>query len=448
MTKFTTAISLLVPVVAFAIGPPAPGSDPHTVDVSRTMTPTDVVIAASIAGTAPVAVGAGDPLTIASVPTLFPDDVAADPESAPSAAPEGSAGVPLADPFGPVTSPDVGDHCAASLDAADITEFFAHPIGSFAGADYQRALRLPDDRVLWTFQDVFLAGTLVHNVGMIQSGRCFTLLNDATTPWLFGNRTSRMQRWHWILGGGLSADGTLIHLFVVQMDETGGSYLSRTRPTALHRVVLDAVNFGVVEVVDESWSDGDLYGWDVTSDADYTYLYSWCYQQFGYDTMLGFGECVADVKVARVPLGEFGGRREYWDGGGWTPDPTTAAPIVDAAFVGAGDNPAQIRFDGRRFVLVEKRDDWWGTSIEFGVAADPQGPFAPVASVDEPLACDRSTCNTYFAAWVPWNDNRTGDHIWSISHNRWNGTETHDHLVDYRPTFSTIDLERHRTATA
>jgi hypothetical protein len=343
------------------------------------------------------------------------------------------------DPFAPLTSPNVGEYCAASLEAADLTEFFANPIGSFQGADYQRAFRLGDDRVLWTFQDAFISGTLVHNVGMVQSGRCFTMLNAGARSWLLGDATSHMSQWHWIFDGGMSADGATFHLFVVQMNETGSSYLSRSRPTSLRRVVLDSSTLEVLDVVEEEPTGDDLYGWAVTSDAEFTYLYSHCYQQFGFDTLLGFGECVVDVKLARVPLGEFDAEREYWGGDGWTPDHLAAEPVVGAAFVYSGNNPAQIRFDGERFVLVEKRDDWWGETVEFGVADDPQGPFAHVASVDQPLKCDRSLCSTYFAAWLPWND-ADGNHIWSIGHNRWNGSETSSHLDTYRPTFFAIDI--------
>jgi hypothetical protein len=177
----------------------------------------------------------------------------------------------------------------------------------------------------------------------------------------------------------------------------------------------------------------------VTSDDEHTYLYSHCYQQFGYDTLLGFGACSADVKVARVPRGEPDSQREYWDGENWTIDDTRATPVVDESFVLSGNNPAQIRFDGRRFVLVEKRDDWWGTTVEFGVAELAQGPFERVATIDEPLTCDRSVCNTYFASWIPWLD-ADGRHLWSIGHNRWNGSETAANLADYRPTFAPVDL--------
>lgn len=343
------------------------------------------------------------------------------------------------DPFGPITSPDVGDHCAASLDASDISEFFASPIGSFQGADYQRAFRLADDRVLWTFQDAFISGTLVHNVGMIQSGRCFTLLNSGARSWLLGELTSHMSQWQWIFDGGMNADGSQFHLFVVQMNETGDSYLNKSRPTAMRRVVLDVATLQVIDVIEEPRTGEDLYGWGVTSDATYTYLYSHCYQQFGYDTYLGFGECAAEVKLARVPLGEFAAERQYWNGAGWGPGHTNATPVVDASFVSSVNNPAQIRFDGSRFVLVEKEGDWWGQRVEFGISNDPQGPFKHVVSIDHPVKCDPSVCSTYFASWIPWSDS-SGDLIWSIGHNRWNGAETRSHLSTYRPTFLTINI--------
>lgn len=341
-------------------------------------------------------------------------------------------------PLAALTSPDSGEHCLESLDAAGLTDFFSKPIGTFEGADYQRAIRLPDDRVLWTFQDAWISGVLVHNAGMVQSGRCFTLLNSGTHSWLLDDLTTPMHKWQWILGGAATAGGTRIELFVVEMIETGNTYLSRTRPGPLRRVVIDASTFAIIDVVDEPATGGDLFGWSVTSDADYTYLYSYCYQQFGYDTLLGFGECSVDVKLSRIPLGDFDAQREYWGGTAWSVDPTHAVPVVDGAFVFSGNNPAQIQFDGSNFVLVEKRDDWFGTTVEFGTAGKPQGPFRHVMSISEPLTCDRTRCNTYFASWIPWKAG--GDHIWSISHNRWDGSETYSHLADYRPTFDSIAL--------
>ncbi len=339
-----------------------------------------------------------------------------------------------------LSSPDAGAHCARGLDAGSLTALFARPIGALQGADYQRAIRLPDDRVLWTFQDAFVSGTLVHNYAMVQSGRCFTPLNEGTRSWLLDHATSPERRWHWILGGDVGADLETVHLFVVEMSEMGGRYLARPEPIALRRVVVDLESFEVVAAVDVTPPGRDLYGWSVTSDDEHTYLYSHCYRQFGHGTPFGYDECAVDVKLARVPRGEFDEPMQYWTGPNrWGPRYEDAVPVVDARFAVSGNNPAQVRFERGRFVLVEKRDDWWGETIEFGVSTTPQGPFRHVGSVAEPLKCAPRSCNTYFAAWVPWMS-FDGSLIWSIGHNRWDGTETVRHLDVYRPTFHSIRL--------
>lgn len=337
---------------------------------------------------------------------------------------------------GPITSPDVGDHCAEGLGADQLTAFFAEPIGPFQGADYQRAIRLADDRVLWTFQDAFISGTLVHNVGMIQSGRCFTLLNSGARSWLFTDQTSHMHRWHWILAGTQEPDGS-IHLFVVELNERGAGYLGRTEPTALRRVQLDPATLGVTAVADEPIIGVDLYGWSIVSDDDHTYLYSHCYRQFGFAELLGVDPCAEYVKVARVPRGALDGPRQYWSDAGWVDDPSLATPVIDRNLVGATNNPAQIHFDGERFHMIQKRDDWWGEQLDVAVADNPHGPFVHVTTFDEQRKCELWVCNTYFATWVPWDDT-SGASIWMTSHNRWNGSETASHLHVYRPTFHTL----------
>lgn len=343
--------------------------------------------------------------------------------------------------LGPLTSPDVGASCADGLDAEHLNAFVSDGIAGIGGADYQRAIRLPDDRVLWTFQDAFVNGRLLHNVAVIQSGRCFTRVGPGDRSWLFADDTDHQRRWFWVLDGVVSADETTVELFVVEMRETGPQYLSRTRPSALRRVTVDLSNLEATGAVEEPWLDDRLYGWSVTSDAEHTYLYSHCYQQFGYDTMLGFGECASEVTVARVPKGDPGAERTFWDGTGWNPDPASAVAVVDATVFFAGNNPAQIRFTGERFELVEKRGDWFGETVEFATAPHPAGPFEPVASVAQPLPCSFDTCNSYFATWVPWPSS-DGTAIWTISHNRWDGTETADHLEHYRPSFHAVHLPR------
>ena len=71
-------------------------------------------------------------------------------------------------------------------DPADLTGVFAAAPDRLHGADYQRAINLPDGRRLWTFQDAYVArpgrsDALVHNVAVAQHGACFELLHGGTT---------------------------------------------------------------------------------------------------------------------------------------------------------------------------------------------------------------------------------------------------------------------------
>ena len=113
------------------------------------------------------------------------------------------------------------------------TSFFA---GNrlFAGADYQRPFPLPDGRVLWMFQDVYVSGrygqsTFVHNAGLVQTGSCFQLLPSgnyaAPGEYLFPDVAQRRKRWFWPLAGEMGNDG-LFHLFVAEMLEHGATYLT------------------------------------------------------------------------------------------------------------------------------------------------------------------------------------------------------------------------------
>ena len=45
-------------------------------------------------------------------------------------------------------------------------------------------------------------------------------------------------------------------------------------------------------------SSTDLYGFDIASDEQWTYLYSHCYRQFGFTAFPGHDTCSQFVKVA------------------------------------------------------------------------------------------------------------------------------------------------------
>ena len=323
--------------------------------------------------------------------------------------------------------------CIADTSANSLTALFASgdPI---IGADYQRAYPLPDGRTLWMFQDVLVrsraGATFVHNAGLIQTGNCFSLLHSGTYAapgnYVLHGATNMMRHWFWALGGDMGIDGRF-HLLVAEMMERGPAYLSWTEPIATWNVSINLSDMSIAAFAPASDNSAALYGFSVTSDATYTYLYSHCYRQFGWDP-LPFSEpplythdfdCTPNVNVARVPRGRFEAPLEYWNGSAWVSDAAAAVPVIprQERLV----NPTQVMFDGTQFIAVTKEGDWWGKAIYLDVAPSAEGPWRTYWMIPVPTAC--SICNSYFASFVPWRA-ADGSLVVGLSRNTYEGVLT------------------------
>lgn len=337
-----------------------------------------------------------------------------------------------------------GRFCLQNTDPRDLDELFDTEPAGLVGADYQRAFPLPDGRTVWLFQDVEVRlpngwTTLVHNVGMIQQRSCFEILmsGNANNPqsWLFGDRTRGFERWFWGLDAEMGSDG-LLYIFAGEMLETGDEYLTTTIPQGVHYATFDPASSDLVSTGRPPDQSPELYGWSITSDNTWTYLYAHCYRQFGFDPLSWSDvgahdlDCAADVTVARVPKSQLLDPPAYWDGTDWQDDPAAAMPVFDTT--DRAINPVQVEWDGQRFHAVTKVGDWFGDTIYIERAQRAQGPFDQWAFVaTEPKCAD---CNTYFASIVPPQATTTsegGAITVSLSHNRWDGIITDV----YTPTF-------------
>ncbi len=335
--------------------------------------------------------------------------------------------------------------CAPSSDPAGLTDFFAGS-AAFRGADYQRAFPLPDGRILWVFQDVYIRGrggssTFVHNAALVQGSSCFSVLYSgnfaAPRDFLFADATERERRWFWPMAGEMGADG-LFHLFVAEMRERGPTYLSKTEPVATWRVALDPSTMAVVSRQLASNPSPSLYGWSIASSDDFTYLYAHCHRQFGWDAFpfvdppvfVHDFSCVQQMYVARIPKGRFDLPLSYWDGSGWVANPASAANIAPP---GRLVSASQIyRTAPGKYVAITKVGDWFGETIEIDIASAPQGPFRTVRTIATGRRC--SDCNTYFPSKLPYNATN-GQWIIGLSNNRFGPVD----LSRYDPTFFSID---------
>lgn len=350
-------------------------------------------------------------------------------------------------PAGSVSAvPDSKGHfCLAGRTIPELNRLFDGEPGGVVGADYQRAYPLPDGRVLWLFQDgaVRLSAStvvIVHNIAVLQDGGCFDVLYGGTRaaprPFLFADATQQFRRWFWALDAEVGTDG-LLYVFTAEMVERTETYLTRTEPVGVHVAAFDPAVNRIVWQGRPANSSPALYGWSITSDDQWTYIYAHCYRQFGYDEFV-FGvkafdrSCANRITVGRVPRGKVLDPPEYWDGAGWQRDPATAAPVVETA--GRRVNTDQIEFTGGSFISVNKEGDWWGDTIFLSRSDHPTGPFAVYARLNAPTKC--AECTSYFATWIPPEAVDAPGDRWTIalSHFRW------DAVVDaaYRPTFHEV----------
>ena len=334
--------------------------------------------------------------------------------------------------------------CLADVRPERLDALFDTAPAGVVGADYQRAFALPDGRVFWTFQDaaIRVGGgqiVIVHNIAVLQDGTCFTVryggTRDEPTPMFFADRTAPFERWFWPLDAALGDDGR-VYVFTAEMEERGEAYLTHTVPVGTWVAVFDPATDTVVDEVRPPNASADLYGWSITSDERWTYLYAHCYRQFGFDPYIfvrAFDRsCSADITVARVPKGRLFDPPRYWDGRSWQPDPAQAVPIIETA--GRRINANQFEWTGSRFVSVNKEGDWWGDTILLAESTSPTGPFVVYDELAAPVKC--ADCNSFFATWVPAAAAGRSDNTFviAVSHNRWDGVTT----SVYRPTFHRV----------
>ncbi len=361
--------------------------------------------------------------------------------------------------LGTLSAPDrlasAADVCLGSSSPASLTTMFESEPGGIIAADYQRAVPLPDGRTLWLFQDATIrlpppeeppepvdpedppppTERLLHNIGVLQTGSCFTVLRSGTTEdpkeWLLADQTTTYGHWFWPLGAELGTDGNL-YVYVAEMFEHGALYLSAADPVRTRIVGINLSSMNVTFAGIPPGSSSQLYGFSVTSDDSWTYLYGHCHRQFGWD--IGpYGvpahdlSCAGNVPVARVPKGQLFNSLSYWDGTSWQADANRAVSVMPGA--GRSINPTQVRFTDGEFLAVTKVGDWFGDTIYLDRAPTAHGPWTNYARLPAPTKCTKSVCNTYFASWVP--GTADGDHVIGLSHNRWDGRVT----TINRPTY-------------
>jgi hypothetical protein len=395
-----------IPRPGVTLGPPYVDSTATT--TSTTTTP--AVPTASTGSTLPVPTTPPRPPAVA--PTIAPPVLNVAPNPAKQAQPDTTA--PPVDRTAVVWTP-IG--CADGTDPAALDRFLADRHGPLMGFDYPHVQPLPDGRSLWLVQDAFvdhggkattLAGSrLIRNAALVQEGRCFSLLDRGplTTPSAFerGSGDVAGKRWWWPLGSEVRNDRVWVFWAEMQGDASfpRGGYGLPWQPV---RTWL--ASYSTSDLTRLSWAPAPdqavnpIYGYAVTSDPAYSYLFGNTYQQ---DLQREGGWLVphsaTQMFVARVPRGRLDLAPEYWSGASWTRDRAAAVPIVSRFQI---ENPMQPRFVDGRWLAVTKAEGFYGTEIVVDVAPAAQGPWQEAARVRAPRRREDPRVTSYHAYPLPW----------------------------------------------
>ncbi|MEM9745562.1 MAG: hypothetical protein AAF945_02615 [Actinomycetota bacterium] len=330
-----------------------------------------------------------------------------------------------------------GDVTADSLNGA-----FDAGLDRFDGGDYQRAFELDDGQVLWVFQDVYVATDagreLVHSAAVLQDGTCFTTVTGGTTDepeaWIAADETTPFVEWYWPLDG-YQLDGDTFVLLVAEMEERGHRYLANATPVATWTVEVDLATMQVGELQPAPNASTALYGFDVTTDDEYLYLYGHCHRQFGF-SMIGHDPCADHVHLARQPLGQPNVPLDYWTGDGWSRNRDLAASVAHESVGPDGDDvlsmPMQVQRDGDRWISATKTDDWWGSTVQLATAPRPEGPWTVTAVLPVATQGDPEVVSAYFVSFVPAADD--DGIVLAMSNNRWDGA----YSDAYHPVFESV----------
>jgi len=236
---------------------------------------------------------------------------------------------------------------------------------TWSGGDGTESVALPDGRELWLFADsvlgmvtngrrIYSQTPFVHNVLLTEVRGVLT--SSLYTPG--GNQPSayvslRSQDpvgigfWP---GASVVSDGTLQVLGLEVRVESGGSW--SILGNALVTLALPSLGLLGVEALPASatdWSGGLL------SDGGYTYLY---------------GSAGKDTYAARVLGSNLSALWSYYDGDGWSSDPTTAVPIETMGTT----SHFSVSKVGDGFVFITK-SSWMTPEITAAFGCSPVGPF-------------------------------------------------------------------------
>jgi hypothetical protein len=258
--------------------------------------------------------------------------------------------------------------------ADDFNKLFTRPGGpsgaEWTGADSTYSIQLPDGRVLWLFSDTFLGSVnpdrsrprdtlMINNSLVVQDGTKLTTLTGGTAkaPASFFV-PKQPDSWYWVYDATIEGDSLFV--FLIRFAKQGsGVFGFKWLGTDLAELSLKDLKLKKLHPVRAD--KGVAWGAALTEDGNHTLIY-------GVEDRPNAGK---HAHLARAKRGALTGPWEYWNGKGWTSDPTASARILDAVA-----NEFSVTKVGNGYLLVTMdTSQYLGADLVAYTSCTPQGPW-------------------------------------------------------------------------
>ncbi|GAB3197205.1 hypothetical protein GCM10027062_08410 [Nocardioides hungaricus] len=328
---------------------------------------------------------------------------------------------------------------------ADLNRFVRRSPGvpALRGADVGIDVLLGDGRRLWLFADTLQsdsAGTrFVRNSALVVDGGCARAVSGPGRDAVIPDRADGVGYWP-MSAFAVDRPGRTTVVVLAQRVRTVG-----TGPFDFETLGASVAVFGVPDGEAPRLRRLADIGPDVADPASPTWGAAvarerrWVYL-YGTSTRPIAGVHGFALQVARSRRSHLAdpGRWRYWDGAGWSTDPSRAARLIPER--GGVSQTLSVFQQGGRWWAVSKQDEFLGTTLAAWPAPEPWGPFrAPTALLDIP--CDPSTGELrYLALAHPDLLPRRGTVVVSWSRNNLDPGQVCDDPSRYRPIFRRVRL--------
>lgn len=318
--------------------------------------------------------------------------------------------------------------------------------GSVTGGDGTYSIALPDGRSIFLMGDSYI-GPVTNGSRSMQDHmyrNTYILYNEAKVTGIYGANgekssaavppgvTDEHQKWYWP-GHGFVKDNKLYIFQTLMYQGEAGMWGFKYERTDILEYALPGLELRKTTTIPFEGPTDIHFGMAALADKDYLYVYAQKDVDNGLDP-------VADALVGRTTIDNLYAHWEYFNGSGWSSDPSEAVKMAGLSSVAVSSQFNVFKIEGKYVLLTQEKQFDSGEIYTF-IADSPQGPWYNKQLVYKIQENDNPNLFTYNAMAHP-QFQKDGMILISYNVNNEDFEQQHKEVSTYRPRFLWIAIDK------